>query len=100
MSTDCGTVEVIEPTTQSDISLSNCSVSPQQVNPGDEVSVTGTVTNNGSTAADVTITLTAAGRRKDSLTRTMKSGESVTVEFIRAPQTDVSYSINVGSVSA
>lgn len=100
MARDCGTVNVVEPTSQEDVTVSNCGVSPQQINPGQEVSVTGTVVNNGTTDAEVEIGLEANGSVVDSMTETIASGQGVDAEFVVTPGSDTSYSITVASVTA
>ena len=97
-----GTVEVggSQPPGQASIGVSSASLSTNEIEPGDSVTITANVENLGDAAGETTIDLAVDGETVDERTVQLDAGESTQIEFTRTFDEEGSYEIRVGSVLA
>jgi len=83
MVTECGSVSVIDPVTDSDAQMSNCSVSPQEIVGSGTATITATVSNVGENPIIATVGLfrTSDNTAAATIDLTLDTGASQSVTF-------------------
>jgi len=76
--------------------ISDLTVTPSEVEVGDEVTISATVTNVGGTEGSYTVALEVDGSAEQSKTVTLAAGASTTVEFMVTETDAGTYSVQVG----
>ncbi|QKY15570.1 CARDB domain-containing protein [Halorubrum sp. CBA1229] len=94
-----GTLTVVEPE-PANISVTDAELSPTRINPGETVTVTATVVNDGGSAGDFTADLNINGMTNESETGTLGADEQTTVEFTPSFEEAGTYDITVNTESA
>jgi len=82
------------------VSVRSAQLSEERISPGDSVTVTATVGNDGGTAGEVTADLRVDGTTRASETRTVDASEQTTIEFAPSFAETGTYGITVNDESA
>ncbi len=91
-----GSFKVLEP---AEFEVSNLQVSPSEVETGEEVEISVDVKNVGEIEGDKTLELTVDGESKTKNV-TLKPGESKSVTFTIARESEGTYEVNLGELSS
>ncbi len=94
------TLTVTEYALPAEFELSNLSVTPAEVGPGETVTITAMVTNVGDLEGSYTATLTVNGAVESTETVTLTGGESTTVTFTVTKTEPGTYTVKVDDLEA
>jgi hypothetical protein len=81
-------------------SLSELTVSPSEVEPGEAVTVVVTVTNTGGTGGDYSLILEVNGEYEESTDVAIAAGETVSVSFTLSKEQPGTYTLSVNGITA
>ncbi|MFC2024048.1 hypothetical protein ACFLTJ_00485 [Chloroflexota bacterium] len=94
-----GIAPIIPETVGATFTTSNLNISPGEVNPGGEVSISVLLTNTGEESASSIVALNIDGALEDTKQETMAGGESKVVTFTTSREAAGTYQVDVNGLS-